>query len=549
MESSSRGNQRKLILICVAAVLIVGLEFTGLWIMAKPHVEPLLEQAITPKTCTQELDSGVALWDKDRQKAERLIKHALANSRDESIQMQINMRRTYADKLWASGNWQEGDWQIEQAIQLSKDKEPTNSGEALALSNAYHERGEQAYVRFLQDRSRPDGIADVEKAISIFEKTYTWQETETANRAAFLALMYYDTNQKAKAEKLMKRCLQVCAQNSDEPHLWYTLAMQSEIQAMAGNYRSAVDAFEQATSRTRSTRAWNSITREFTDGLERNSKALCSEMEIVHPLFEDRNYKAIDELARKALADGSSQWEGSWSLDCLHNEIAARGAKSSEGEFQAHLQRLRQWLGENPQSPVARIALAETLINYAWNARGTGTEAIPFEDEKLFQERLAEAKQVLDQDTQISEKSPRAFSAYAQIAIGERMPKEQYFQMLERCHKLWPTYLDVDHRTCLYLQPRWLGSDKNEWNKFATARADALGSTKGDVAYALLAGACDDYYNNIFKETTIDWKRVKRGYSQIFRAHPSDLNPRIAFVKLANQARDAASVRVAFAGL
>lgn len=102
------------------------------------------------------------------------------------------------------------------------------------------------------------------------------------------------------------------------------------------------------------------------------------------------------------------------------------GEESSEAAWEALLGSLKKWTSACPQSATARIAIADTYVNYAWHARGIGyADTVSNHSWNAFEDRLASAKSALVEASKLKEKSLYWYQVMFNIALGEGWDKAQ----------------------------------------------------------------------------------------------------------------------------
>lgn len=541
---AKKDHESKTTWIIWGAGLLMLIIFFGVWTALLPLVKPLLLPQQSSKTGYAR---AMELWSTDRPQATELIEQAIAEAASKQDRSEeISLRRGYAQTLWSSGETVPGNEQIEKCIALM----PANPdpGDANMLATLYAERGLNAFKVYRESHTQPSGVEDLEKSLSVAERAYSWNNVPTPYRAASLALAYQVTGEKEKSKKLMEKV--IAAVSSDQPASdvrWFADATCAQLAAMDGNYSAATNALCKALSETSDSKNQEEIVDDFTTGLlsmrKRNQKILS-----VRTLFANNNYAAIDAMATEMIKAKSRKWNGDWLVDDINQEIDV--GSDNEGQIKTQIQKTKDWLKANPDSPVARSALVEALTHYAWFARGCGTaDTVTSEGWQLFKERLEEANQVMLDDDNAFAKTPHAYDAYATVALGTGLPKDEYYELLADCHKQWPGYLAFDRDALYYLQPRWFGDTDNEWERFAAKRADEIGGPAGDAAYAVMVNDARRYFQgNIFDKTDASWPRVKAGFAQIFKDYPNDVRPRAVFIQLAALSDDVPSLKTALVG-
>src|SRR6266496_1140299 len=130
---------------------------------------------------------------------------------------------------------------------------------------------------------------------------------------------------------------------------------------------------------------------ETTDGKERREIR-----ETVLGLLGAGKYDELDRMAEGLRRSKACFCDGFWKLSTFYSPLSDLPYDSSDSVWTSRLGQLRLWMDQKPDSITAPVALAETLRNYAWKARGGGWAGEVTETGwKLFHERLAECAKVL----------------------------------------------------------------------------------------------------------------------------------------------------------
>jgi hypothetical protein len=137
-------------------------------------------------------------------------------------------------------------------------------------------------------------------------------------------------------------------------------------------------------------------------------------------------YDTLDSLARTHRASKECYADGLWKLKEVYAGLVP-AENSSETQWQARLTAIREWSKAKPASITARVALADTLVSYAWKARGSGyADTVTQNGWKLFEGRLAEAVQVLKDSKALKETCPRWWSIMLTTALASGVDKATY---------------------------------------------------------------------------------------------------------------------------
>src|SRR6185437_470978 len=92
--------------------------------------------------------------------------------------------------------------------------------------------------------------------------------------------------------------------------------------------------------------------------------------EQIRELFEQNKFDTIDMIADRARSTKKRFVGGFWYLHAIYRglgEPRQGTTRSGEVEWQQHIDRLKRWVAQRPNSVTARIALADSYIGYAWN--------------------------------------------------------------------------------------------------------------------------------------------------------------------------------------
>jgi hypothetical protein len=421
-----------------------------------------------------------------------------------------------------------------------------NNAEADQLSHLYQDRAWNDHKRYLKDPTLTAGDKDQEMSVSICEKAFGKSSSETIYKLATLALIYSDMNLKDKSDDIFNR---IVSEVGSDPKFseagWFVYAMLCRAEASRHDYDAASKAFERGRSLTADATKIDRISEEFVEGLQQGNPSIETDLKTVSTLLKNENFDELDKLSEKFVSEKTSRGDGRWLSDVFFDTL--RKGKTDESQINQYLASFKKWLDKKPKSFTARIALANCYADYAWFARGVGwSDTVSSKGWQLMASRLREARSILDEDPSLKDSCPQVFATYSQIALGQGQQlfeREDYDKLLAQCQKSWPSYKLLDLRTCYYLLPRWYGGE-HDWEIFAKQRADVIGGAKGNELYAQMIWDNSRYYkNDLFEKCSqLEWNRIKAGFSQIFLEYPNDGYARAAFVRLAIQAKDLASI-------
>jgi hypothetical protein len=265
--------------------------------------------------------------------------------------------------------------------------------------------------------------------------------------------------------------------------------------------------------------------------------------ESITAVFKAGKFEELEKTAKELRASKARFPEGLWKLSIFYNGIHSDAYSNRDAEWTECFQKLDQWKTQYPNSITLCVARAEVLTSYAWKARGGDwASKVTPEGWKLFSERLAQARAVLEEGEKLSEKCPHWFAAMETVALGQGWDREEEAQLFKEAGAFEPQYYDYYFRRVTYLLPRWHG-EQGEWEKFAEEMVKENPGGEGKTIYARIAWSATEYYNNLFKDTGIQWPLMKQGFEEMMKHYPTSNWNLNAFAKFAVQAEDRATAR------
>src|SRR5215469_8619227 len=114
--------------------------------------------------------------------------------------------------------------------------------------------------------------------------------------------------------------------------------------------------------------------------------------------LEQEHFKVLDDAAAADRFGKTRFPGGGWRLYTFYSAVESprEKAPATEAEWADALDRLKRWSVQRPESVTARVALAHAYLNYAWQARGNGSDAsVTPEGRRVFDERIKLAEEEL----------------------------------------------------------------------------------------------------------------------------------------------------------
>jgi hypothetical protein len=240
---------------------------------------------------------------------------------------------------------------------------------------------------------------------------------------------------------------------------------------------------------------------------------------------ENYNSRRFDQLEKRAfeLRRGKPVFaNGSWKIAQFYESFICR-PEEPENMWQLHDRIHRDWITAFPQSITARVAYADFFTSYAWHVRGSGfADKVTAEGWRLFGERIAAARRILEEARELPERDPIWWSVILRIARAQGWSKNEFDRAVEAAKSYEPKFWGYDISRAESLLPRWYG-ELGDWEAYAekvAARPDGLGLE----VYARIVAALHGYYGNIFRETNASWPNVRAGLERMRQLYPRSLD-------------------------
>jgi hypothetical protein len=243
----------------------------------------------------------------------------------------------------------------------------------------------------------------------------------------------------------------------------------------------------------------------------------------VAQLLQQQDFKKLDCIADAARSNKTTFAGGMPHLHVFYRGTSTIDGHTTEEDWTDRLARLQRWVSANPKSITARVALAKAYVNYAWNARGDGlSNTVSGSGWRLFAQRLAKAKTILDEASALPSKCPEWYVTMQRIAQGQGWDLDQFTALFEQARAFDPAYYYNYVVLANYLLPKWSGND-GAASTFAEENADRMGGTDGDTLYfqigAELVCACDEQR----EFSRMSWPRLQKGYAELEKKYGSSM--------------------------
>jgi hypothetical protein len=268
---------------------------------------------------------------------------------------------------------------------------------------------------------------------------------------------------------------------------------------------------------------------QFTEVFDLTSKKGVIEKD-TYQLLLNKDFDSIEKVTTKAREKKERLLGGYWKIDSVYKALTNIYSTDSKIEltdemWKNHINLLKEWKNLSPKSTTARVALAESYVNYGWFVRGIGL-AYTVSDEAfaILHEQLDIAQQELLDAEELGLKCPRGYRTMLWIAMTNGWSTDKYDELFEEAVKSEPNYIQFYILKSERLLPKWRG-EKGEWGKFVESvpkNLVDLHSNESDMFYFILAA-------NKSADSTVreDWaalsnERVKKGFSDLEKTYGVD---------------------------
>jgi hypothetical protein len=251
-------------------------------------------------------------------------------------------------------------------------------------------------------------------------------------------------------------------------------------------------------------------------------------------MLKEEKFQELDCLADRSRSTKERFPGGMWTMHELYQGVSnpvQYPVHPTQEDWEALLQRLQGWLTARPKSITARIALASAYIGYAGDARGDGSANTVSESGwKLFGERTAEAKRILEETSALPTKCPEWYVVMQEVAQNEGWSEAKKRALFDQATQFEPAYYYYARVLASNLLPKW-GGEPGATERFTQEAADRVGGEQGDILYFQVASA-----NSVVcaceGDPHLSLARIERGFEaseKLYGVSVLNLN-RIAFL-------------------
>lgn len=258
----------------------------------------------------------------------------------------------------------------------------------------------------------------------------------------------------------------------------------------------------------------------------------------------DMRFANINAMADRFMASKARLPDGRWKLPFVISGLTEKLPSSDAKAWESRLRLVDKWIAQTPNNATPYLAKAELLIAYAWDARGSGyANTVKDADWPIFQQRIDQARAILEKSAAVSKQSPLWYEKMQSIATAQSWSEEEFLRLFSEGVSKEPTDYFLYFNAANYLLPRWHGSAAR-LAEFVDTAVKATEQQEGQTLYAriywslLLA-----LQGNTFSPGYAEWPRMRQGFEDIVRVYPDNWNLN-AFAYYACMAGDKETAKV-----
>ena len=232
-------------------------------------------------------------------------------------------------------------------------------------------------------------------------------------------------------------------------------------------------------------------------------------------MLKQSEFEQLDCVADQVRASKERFSGGTWKIHELYAGLYGPAQypveHSTQEDWSSLLERLTMWETARPKSITVRVALARAYIQFAYDASGQGyADTVSDSGWKLFGERIAKAKHILDEAATLPTKCPEWYADMLLIAQSQSWAIADVRALFEEAEKFEPFYYYYARAFSAYLLPKWSGQ-QGDTERFIKEIADRVGGDQGDILYFQVASSkyvicgCEG-------GPQMSWERIEKGF-------------------------------------
>ena len=264
----------------------------------------------------------------------------------------------------------------------------------------------------------------------------------------------------------------------------------------------------------------------------------------VGELLNQERFDKLEEIAAEARSNKSRFSGGVWKLYCFYQGLSM--PHTQPHNWAEHLNKLQRWKLQQPDSITARVALAAAYESFGYEARGEGlSDSVTEDGWKLFAERVAAAKTILEEASTLKAKCPHWYYVMLTIMRDEGADRAEEASTFKKAMAFEPLYYYNYRMHAIFLLPKWFGED-GETERFADDTSRQLGGKDGSIIYFEIASEMVHQCNCDIELEHMSWMKIQQGHAAMEEKYGVSLVKLNQFARMAVSMSDAAVARKTF---
>jgi hypothetical protein len=266
----------------------------------------------------------------------------------------------------------------------------------------------------------------------------------------------------------------------------------------------------------------------------------------VRQLLNQEDFNQLEQIAAEARSTKARFTGGDWKLEAFYRVVQGPGTLTApDVTWTNHIERLKRWAAAKPESVTPRIAIGSAYLRFAWKARGNGfSDTVTADAEKLFSDRVAQARLVLEEAELLPIKDPELYCRLQTVALAQGWSRPNIDRLLYQVQLTEPAYFRIYTEQANFLMPKWYGQP-GDAEAFAQNAADKIGGDEGNYVYFRIA--LEENCCHSTQLPGLAWNRVKLGFAALESLYGSTNFQRNAMALMAVNANDGDLARQLFA--
>jgi hypothetical protein len=241
----------------------------------------------------------------------------------------------------------------------------------------------------------------------------------------------------------------------------------------------------------------------------------------VRLMLEQERFRVLDDVSAGERTNRTRFAGGEWKLNTFYEAVASPTGKGRGvvPDWNAYRERLNRWVGMQPGSITARVAVGQAELMYAWQLRGPGEAGtIAPERWRLFTETLKQAESIMNRASDLPAKCPEWYNVMLQIGRAKAWEPADLNTLFQRAVAFEPQYFYFYQQQALALTPKWRGQE-GDVEKFAEEQANRVGGKPGDILYWLIAQSVMGNPELAKMPQHFVWSRALVGYQALVQQY------------------------------